>query len=250
MASSSIQGVIRTHIERAMELIPGCRLQLVRRPSGENGITVMAATSTSDEQSVYRLVLGSIEELVDIDIAAMFHGGAGAERLQETLYLVCSHGIRDQCCAREGIPVFNAMEKERPGMVWQTTHLGGHRFAATLVALPMGIQFGRVSVDDAKELTSSLDDRRIYRLDRYRGTTEGTRNIQVAEAHLRAMGPHLHLDAVRYQSSTDTEAVFDVKGTTVRVGVRSRIDHRPRPFSCGDERMRTPPVHEATVSSR
>jgi hypothetical protein len=249
MESSSLQGSIREHLECALQGLPGSRLQLIRRPSSTGAVTVMAATSTGDTQTVYRLKLNSIEEIVDIDIADLFVGGGGAERLQETLYLVCSHGIRDQCCAREGVPVFNALEQQRPGLVWQTTHLGGHRFAATLVALPMGVQFGRVSAEDAEELSSSIDERRIYRLDRYRGTTAGSRVIQVAEAHLREMGQHVQLDAVRHRSSTDVGEIFEVQGEAVQVSVRSQADPRARAFSCGDERLRTPPVHQAKISS-
>ncbi|MAY80146.1 MAG: hypothetical protein CL930_05090 [Deltaproteobacteria bacterium] len=249
MDSPALQGPVREHLDRALQGLPGSRLQLIRRPSSTGKVTVMAATSSSDNQTVYRLKLKSIEQLVDIDIAALFAGGEGSESLQESIYLVCSHGIRDQCCAREGLPVFNALHHQRPGLVWQTTHLGGHRFAATLVVLPMGLQFGRVSPDDAVDLTSSIDVRRIYRLDRYRGTTSCSRMMQVAEAHLRSEGQNLGIDSVRHLSSTDTAEIFDVHGKSVRVAVRTKSDPRMRPFSCGDEKQRSPSIHEATVSS-
>ena len=58
------------------------------------------------------------------------------------------HGSRDQCCSLRGTAVFGALagrlgEEE----LWISSHLGGHRFAANVVVLPAGLQFGRVTPD-------------------------------------------------------------------------------------------------------
>ena len=60
------------------------------------------------------------------------------------LYLVCCHGRHDACCALRGRPVAQALQRVRPGRVWETTHLGGDRFAANLLVLPTGELYGRV----------------------------------------------------------------------------------------------------------
>ena len=51
----------------------------------------------------------------------------------DPLYLVCTHGKRNVCCARLGGPLAQALAARHPGQVWETTHVGGHRFAANLV---------------------------------------------------------------------------------------------------------------------
>jgi hypothetical protein len=213
-------------------------------------VTIMAATTTRDTQVVYRVVLDSIGDLASLDIAGLFSGAGLAEAVTDPVYLVCSHGVRDQCCAREGMPVYNALASLRPETVWQTTHLGGHRFAATLVALPQGVQFGRVRADEIGDLVTSLGAGRIYRLDRYRGTTEYSRMVQVAEARIRAIGDHHELTSVRHQSSTDAGEIFEAEGRQIQVCIQSTADARGRAFSCDDGQLRNPPVHQVEISSR
>jgi hypothetical protein len=61
----------------------------------------------------------------------------------EPLYLVCTNGRRDVCCARFGGPLARALGS-RSAQVWETTHVGGHRYAANLVILPHGLYYGPV----------------------------------------------------------------------------------------------------------
>jgi hypothetical protein len=67
----------------------------------------------------------------------------------EPVYLVCAHARRDACCARFGAPLAQALATRHPGQVWETTHVGGHRFAANLVILPHGRYYGPVGVAQA-----------------------------------------------------------------------------------------------------
>ena len=58
--------------------------------------------------------------------------------------LVCTHGSRDRCCGSFGYPLYNRIRRElqaEPNLamrVWRVGHIGGHRFAPTLVDLPDG----------------------------------------------------------------------------------------------------------------
>ena len=58
------------------------------------------------------------------------------------LYLVCTNGNRDKCCAKFGQPVYEQVARDVGESAWQTTHIGGHRFAATIMLLPTGDMFG------------------------------------------------------------------------------------------------------------
>lgn len=66
--------------------------------------------------------------------------------------LVCTHGMRDKCCARLGKPLFKgAMRMVEEGAlpntrVWRASHIGGHRFAPTAIVFPEGRYYGRLSL--------------------------------------------------------------------------------------------------------
>ena len=72
------------------------------------------------------------------------------ELLDHPLLLVCTHGKHDRCCARYGRPLYQALEEQaEDDWVWQSSHLGGDRFAGNVVVLPEGLYFGRVEPGDA-----------------------------------------------------------------------------------------------------
>jgi hypothetical protein len=61
-------------------------------------------------------------------------------------YFVCTHGSHDKCCAHYGYPFYrkakaiaDSLEQVR---VWQVSHIGGHRFAPTVLSLPDGRYYG------------------------------------------------------------------------------------------------------------
>lgn len=71
--------------------------------------------------------------------------------------IICTHGRHDACCARHGQELADRAREEvaRRGLdleVWESTHLGGHRFAATAIALPSGHMHGRLRPGDAAAL--------------------------------------------------------------------------------------------------
>jgi hypothetical protein len=73
------------------------------------------------------------------------------------LYLVCAHGKHDACCALRGRPIAQALQRLRPGRVWETTHLGGDRFAPNVLVLPTGELYGRVPAEIVPEMTQRAD---------------------------------------------------------------------------------------------
>ncbi|MBO1754502.1 sucrase ferredoxin [Allobranchiibius sp. CTAmp26] len=75
---------------------------------------------------------------------------------REPLLLVCTHGRHDACCALRGRPLAVALQGLLPGRVWETTHVGGDRFAANLLALPSGALYGRVTPQAAPELVDRI----------------------------------------------------------------------------------------------
>ena len=66
----------------------------------------------------------------------------------DPLWLVCTNGKRDRCCAELGRPIAGLLAQEWPEGTWETTHLGGHRFSGTLLALPSGLTLGRLDTSN------------------------------------------------------------------------------------------------------
>jgi hypothetical protein len=70
--------------------------------------------------------------------------------------LVCTHGVHDACCGKFGYPVYDRLRSiagDTEGLrVWRSSHLGGHRFAATLMDLPEGRCWGHLDAESAERV--------------------------------------------------------------------------------------------------
>lgn len=175
------------------------RVQLIRRPERDDGAcTVFLANSAPEAPSLLRRTFANIEELSSVDFDAWARGALpiGFLPVHTPLYLVCTHGKRDKCCAQLGLPVFAALFEQAGEAVWQTTHLGGHRFAATLLVLPSGICYGRVEAREAAELTEAHARNELFSLSRLRGRCAYPSAAQAAEELLREQLGELRLDAL------------------------------------------------------
>lgn len=101
----------------------------------------------------------------------------------QQVILNCTHGKRDSCCAKYGRMMFEALSSQAPPhiWVWEVSHLGGHRFAATLVVQPQGYWYGQLRPEDAPALLESIENRTVL-LPKYRGKASYPPPLQVAEA--------------------------------------------------------------------
>lgn len=101
------------------------------------------------------------EELVQAFAAALLadHEPLGEQpEVQEFFHasrdlFVCTHDSHDACCGRFGFPLYREIgEKHAPRSegtlrVWQTSHIGGHRHAPTLIDFPQGRYWAQVNPD-------------------------------------------------------------------------------------------------------
>jgi hypothetical protein len=187
-------------VSAAAEL--GIRVQLIRRPGRRVSLgagdprTVFAGWTAGDTPWLRRgTVTGSdVVEPTDggLDLAAFAAGGLDPDSFgsaaDEPVFLVCVHGRRDVCCARFGVPLAQALAGRYPAQVWETTHVGGHRYAGNLVILPHGLYYGPVG---AVQATASIEayGRGAVLADRYRGRAGQPRETQEKEyAHLAETG--------------------------------------------------------------
>jgi hypothetical protein len=122
--------------------------------------------------------------LLDLDLQAVVRSrfdGFG-EPVEEPLFLVCTHGKHDPCCARRGGPTYRALAY-LPN-AWECTHIGGDRFAGNLVCFPHGLYFGRVRPEDAAGVARAYGEGRIA-LEHYRGRSAFSPPVQAAEHTIR-----------------------------------------------------------------
>ena len=117
--------------------------------------------------------------------------------------------------------------------VWETSHTGGHRFAASVLTFPHGGVHGRVT--DPGAFAEAVGAGRID-LATYRGNAGLRRPAQAAEVALRLQAALARPDDVTIDDCTVEGDVATVAATTPagprRVVVRQR-SLPPRPTSCG-----------------
>lgn len=127
---------------------------------------------------------------MDVDL----DGGDGV-RSDVPLVAVCAHGKHDQCCAVRGRAAAAAIAECYPEIVWECSHLGGDRFAATMLILPEGLCYGRADSVDAAELVRLYFDGRLD--DRYlRGRTSLPHAVQAAQHFAREAYGDDRIDAL------------------------------------------------------
>lgn len=167
----------------------GARLQLIRRHGRLEGEQVEADGDNPvflvdvHRQMVGRATWQRPEDLVAL--AARFDDLP--DPTTEPLFLVCTHGRKDVCCAIDGRVVTAVLDDALPGAVWETTHLGGDRFSGNVVILPEGSQYGRLDGDNAPQVVLDHIDGRVD-LDRWRGRCSWHPAAQVAVHDLLGSG--------------------------------------------------------------
>ncbi|MGY1618085.1 sucrase ferredoxin [Geodermatophilus sp. SYSU D00691] len=124
------------------------RLLLVRRPGDrltDSGRRWAYVDSRPGREGLWWSVRSSDADLLE----APWDGSVG-EPARGPVYLVCTHGGHDACCAVRGRPLARSLPAPGPADVWECSHLGGDRFAANVVVLPHGYYYGQVPGDGAE----------------------------------------------------------------------------------------------------
>lgn len=220
--------VARAWLERFAG-VEGTRIQLLRRPHREGPLTCQLADTQAGW--VRRFELAGHEDLGGVPLDALLDGRFG-EPVDGPVVWVCTHGQRDVCCGTRGGRVFAALRDE-PVEVWQTSHLGGHRFAPTLLWLPSGICYGKIEAGEARALVEAHQRGRLHRLDAVRGRVAWSREAQAAEVALRAELNEQRLEAVTLVDERDGRVELAVGGRTHAFQVERAGLSEPVIASCG-----------------
>jgi hypothetical protein len=178
---------------------------LIRRASSNasaaDGLACFAIRSGPEPPWIERIRLARVTDTLDLDLPALARGlRPGFEPLDGPLFLVCTHGRRDVCCAERGRPVAQALATAVPDATWESSHVGGDRFAGNLVAFPHGLYLGRVRPDEAAEVARAYAEGRVS-LRHLRGRSCYPMPVQAAEHALRTHAGFDRVDDVGLERS-------------------------------------------------
>jgi hypothetical protein len=223
---------------------------LIRRPSAlprpDRDATCFAIRSGPGPPWIERAVLGRIDDVADMDLEGLADGAsAGLPRDDGPLFLVCTHGRHDPCCAERGRPVARALAASEPEAIWECSHVGGDRFAGNVIAFPHGIYFGRVAPGDAASVATGYRQGRID-LPHHRGRSCYATAVQAAEHLFRVERGVDGIDEVRPAGAAqrDGRIVVTLSAGNDRFEVtieRSRAE--PRVLTCHGTEPFAAPVH-------
>jgi hypothetical protein len=181
-------------------------------------------------------------QLLDLDFAALGageHGGFGGDHRGEPLALVCTNGRRDRCCALVGRPLAAELAASGHGEVWEVTHLGGHRFAPTMLVLPYGYAYGRLTAASAKEVLEATAAGRMAP-EWCRGRSCWDRPGQAADLAVRHLTGEARADALAVaeqhelpEGRRQVVVRHTLDGRSWEVEVAEGVSEPPRPESCG-----------------
>jgi hypothetical protein len=184
---------VATHLRGLASTLPA-RVLLLRRTGGEprpgTERTAYAGVSTPEGGWLERFELAHVDELLDLDLGGLSSAASGApstlggERVLDPLYLVCTNGKHDPCCAEFGLPVARELAEVVGDRLWECSHVGGDRFAGNLVCLPDGLFYGHLDPGTAREVVAAHEGGRIV-LDHWRGRSSLPFPAQAAETLVR-----------------------------------------------------------------
>lgn len=136
--------------------------------------------------------------------------GSGGAASDEPLICVCTHARHDQCCAVKGRPVVTELARDYPTSTWECSHLGGDRFAATLILFPHGLNYGRVRAADAAGIVDAYRAGRIVPR-WFRGRSSLPNAVQAAAAVARERTGDDRIDAFELLSWTRSAGAHTVR---------------------------------------
>lgn len=191
---SALPDAVKDRLNGWLKAIPNSRLQMVKQD--KTGDTRAFYVALASEGRLYRFELAAYDSLLALDIPALVGGAADYEayRSLEKLFLACTNAKRDACCARHGLPLYQKLRDSAGDSAWQSSHIGGHRFAGTMVCLPHGLYYGRV--DEAAPIVDAYRRGEFY-TGNCRGRCIYPPAVQLAEIYLREQLGLRALDALR-----------------------------------------------------
>ncbi len=182
---SKIPKAVKSFLNKQLKAVPNSRLQLIKKHKNtDEHLKFYLAVSDETNPRLYEFELENYEELLSLNIKKILK--SKKHMSDEKIFIICTNGEHDTCCGKFGMPVYLDIAESKYGSrTWETTHIGGHRFASTFVCLPHGLVYGRLRDGKvAEDLMKQYEDGKVH-LPCYRGRSCHSNETQAAEYYLR-----------------------------------------------------------------
>jgi hypothetical protein len=192
-------------------------------------------------------VVGEYQDLLQLDVKSMVSNGAAdpANLRDEPLFLICTNGKRDQCCARYGPELFEVMKAKSGENVWQSSHIGGHNKAPVNLFFPHGVHYGQIPPDKISAVMEEYQNGNVV-LDFYRGRVCYEPQVQAAEHLWREETgvtslPGMEIGSARELGENEWEIEVRSANSSkaVEMGILREFSEQVIPITCsGSKRQR------------
>ncbi len=253
-ADNELPPQVQDFLSRQAAALPRSRLLFIKQQNTpQDKLRFFVIKTAEMRPASYEFQLNAYEDLLALDIAAIAQEQETYDqfRREEPLFLVCTNGRRDKCCAKFGRPVYEALRESAGEAVWQSSHIGGHRYAPTLLFLPHGLNLGLLDPEEAPAAIAAYRNGQLHDLARYRGRTYYAPIVQAADYFLRQERPYYALSGMHLRSVTAVEEEiwivrFDIaaEAETHQLKVQRQMTAQKQLVSC------SPPAEKAVPRYR
>jgi len=247
LTQSSIDPAVGASLTRFSKEL-GFRILLIRRGPARGATgrrSCFLARSAQSQTWMERIEVANPAELLDFDFEVLNSPTPpGIGERSEAIWAVCTHGRRDPCCAEYGRRVIRVSSGTADGSfvrsLWESSHQGGHRFAANLALFPHGLFYGQVEPDHASTIVESYRDGRLL-LDGYRGRSAFDGVTQAADYLVRRLDGFTGIDDLVPQDRVELgDGLFAVTFASPGgiVSIKVKVTEGPmRPESCNKPKL-------------
>jgi hypothetical protein len=201
---SALSEGVKHFLNASMARVRHSRLLFIKtdRARREERMNFFVVRCRERSPFVVRLGLERYDDVTAYDLAALASGRdtQGGEVRTEPLFLVCTHGRRDKCCAKFGVPLYNALREQAGECVWQSSHVGGDRFAGNLVCFPHGLFYAHTDAAAGRRVVEAYRAGRVV-TEEFRGRACYSHFIQAAEYFVRTEASVRGVEDLRFISS-------------------------------------------------
>lgn len=224
------------------------RILMIQQPEARQreGVYVFVGITDPQYPQLYEYHLRDYEEILTLDLAGLANGGDDpAHRREAPLFLVCTNGKRDACCARFGPAVYRDLSAAFGDAVWQSSHIGGHNKAPNMLLFPFGVEYGRATPAEAVQLANQFSSGRVD-LAHLRGRVCYPVEVQAAAHFWREESGVIDLpgmEVIAVEEDGENQWRVAIRGLEEAeprwIGVRREESEDTLPISCAGDKLKT-----------
>lgn len=148
---SALPEEIKRKFNKELKAIEKPRLLLIKQSKKEDSKkSFFVALPNQNGSLLLKFSFSNYEELINLDLPDIVKNSDKYKKqlVDEAIILICTNGLRDKCCARNGVPTYQQLNEHYGKQIWQSTHHGSHRFSANMLfyarsSFPWANRFGQ-----------------------------------------------------------------------------------------------------------